>query len=499
MLRRIIQCLASVGVATATLFAAETAPVTPVRANPANGAPLVPAAASVELTAGKKRVVVIPVREQVDSPLLFIIRRGLKEAIEEKADVVVLDMKTPGGALDVTFEIMEALGKFPGKTVTFVNDQAISAGAFISATTEEIWFSPRGKIGAAAPVSSTGQEIDKSMRQKVVSYLRAEVRSISEGKGYRGQVVSAMIDEDYILQIGETVIKPKGELLTLTATEAMKTYGDPAQPLLAAGIAKSVEDLLAQKYGATNFTVKTLEVTWSERFAVFLKTLSPLLMGLGLLALYIEFKTPGFGVFGIVGLSCLAVVFLSNFVAGLSGHEPMLVFGLGVGLVLVELFFFPGMVIFALTGLVLMFGSLIWSMADIWPNQPVTINGDLFFAPVRDLGLGILIAVALVLALARFIPKGWFFTRLAVNQPIAGSAQVAGSAPEIGAATSSLVGRIGIAVTGLYPSGQVEIDGRRFEARLEVGSTPPGTRVVVRRRTDFGLLVDRDEQRGPAA
>ena len=81
----------------------------------------------------RKRVVVIPVREQVDSPLLFIIRRGLKEAIQDKADVVILDMKTPGGALDVTFEIMEALGKFPGRTITFVNDQALSAGAFISA------------------------------------------------------------------------------------------------------------------------------------------------------------------------------------------------------------------------------------------------------------------------------------------------------------------------------------------------------------------------------
>jgi len=495
MLRRIFQCLAGVGGLVATAFAADTTAVAPARPAP-DGIGLT---APAELSGAKKRVVVIPVREQVDSPLLFIIRRGLKEAIEDKADVVVLDMKTPGGALDVTFEIMEALGKFPGKTITFVNDQAISAGAFISATTEEIWFAPRGKIGAAAPVSATGQEIDKSMRQKVVSYLRAEVRSISEGKGYRGQVVSAMIDEDYILQIGETVIKPKGELLTLTATEALKTYGEPPQPLLAAGIAKSIDDLLTQKFGATNFTVKTLEITWSERLAVFLKTLSPLLMGVGLLALYMEFKTPGFGVFGIVGLSCLGVVFLSNFVAGLSGHEPMLVFGIGVVLILVELFFFPGVVVFALTGLVLMLGSLVWSMADIWPNEPVKFGGDLFLSPLRDLGLGVLIAVALVLALARFIPKGWFFTRLAVTHPVAGSAQVAGSAPEVGAALDSLVGRIGVAVTGLYPSGQVEVDRRRFEARLEVGSAPPGARVVVRRRTDFGLIVDRAEQEGPAA
>ena len=168
----------------------------------------------VRPTEVRAKVVVIPVRDQIARPVLYILRRGLKEAIENKADTVILDIKTPGGALDVTFAMMEALEKFPGTKIAFVNDQALSAGAFISATADEIWFAPRGKIGAAAPVNATGQEIDKSMRQKIVSYLKAEVRSLSEGKGYRGQVISAMIDENYELKIGDEVLKPKGELLT---------------------------------------------------------------------------------------------------------------------------------------------------------------------------------------------------------------------------------------------------------------------------------------------
>src|SRR3990172_5599377 len=135
--------------------------------------------------ARKMIVYVMPVRDQIAQPALYIIRRGLKEAIERKADVVVLDMETPGGALDVTFEIMKALEKFPGLTITYVDKEAMSAGAFISATTQEIWFAPGGIIGAAAPVSATGQDIDETMRLKVVSYLRARVRAVSEGKGYR--------------------------------------------------------------------------------------------------------------------------------------------------------------------------------------------------------------------------------------------------------------------------------------------------------------------------
>ena len=484
MPRWILQCLA-VWFAASTIVAGADAPAAPRPADVTKSDRLEPART-------KMRVVVIPVREAVDSPLLFIIRRGLKAAIEDKASVVVLDMKTPGGALDATFEIMEALAKFPGRTITFVNPEALSAGAFISATTEEIWFAPDGVIGAAAPVLATGGEIDQTMRQKVVSYLKARVRATSEGKGYRGQVISAMIDADYELKIDDKVIKGKGELLSLTAKEASERHGDPAQPLLAAGIAKSVDDLLTQKFGAGNYSATTLEITWSERLAVFLRALAPLLLGAGLLALYIEFKTPGFGAFGIIGICCLAIVFLSNFVAGLSGHEPMLVFAVGVVLVFVELFFFPGVVIFALTGLVLMLGALVWSMADLWPNEPLSTawSGDVFVAPFANLGFGLLIAVGLGVALARFIPRGWVWDKLVVQSTVGGAAQAAGGGLDAPAAAAALVGRDAITVTSLRPSGQIEIDGHRYEARVEIGAIERGRAVVVRAYSDFGLIVE---------
>lgn len=439
---------------------------------------------------GQVSVVVIPVRDEIAKPVLYILRRGLKEAIEQKADVVVLDIKTPGGALDVTFDIMAALEKFPGKTVAFVNNEAMSAGAFISAMTDEIWFTPDGIIGAAAPVTSTGQDVDKTMKLKVTSYLKARMRAISEGKVYRGQVISAMIDEDAELKIGDKVIKPKGELLSLTATEASEKYGDPKTPLLAAGVAKDITALLDRKFGAGHYTVKTLEITWSERLAVWLNVISPVLLGLGIVALYLEFKTPGFGMFGVAGIVLLVIVFLGNFVAGLSGHEPLIVFTIGLLLVLVEVFFFPGTLVMALAGLLCVLGSLLWSMADIWPNQPVELSGGMLVVPVQKLGLALLIAAGLVALLYRFLPHGWIVGRLAVGGAVAG----AGLPETVLERQASLVGREGIAATGLFPSGQVEIDGRRHEARVEVGTLAAGTPVRVVRRTDFGLIVE--EKRG---
>jgi membrane-bound serine protease (ClpP class) len=443
-------------------------------------------------TGTKERIYVIPVREQIGSAVLYIIRRGIKEAIDQKADAIVLDMDTPGGSLGTTLEIMEAIAKFPGRTLTYVNDEAMSAGAFISATTEEIWFAPSGIIGAAAPVSMGGQDVEATMRQKVVSYLKARIRSTSEGRGYRGEVISAMIDADYQLKIGDTIIKDKGELLSLTASEAAKSYGDPAKPLLSAGTAKNIDDLIAQRFGPGERIVTTLAVTWSESLAVWLNAISSILLGVGLLAIYLEFKTPGFGIFGVVGIVCLAIVFLSSYVAGLSGHEPMLAFGLGLVLLAIEIFFFPGAMIFALTGLVLMLGSLVWAMADLWPHEPLSVawTGDAFVGPLSNLGLGLVIAVALGIALARFIPRGWFWDKMIVQSTIGGAAQMAGGGLDTTSAVAALVGREGVAATSLRPGGQVEIDGRRYEGRVEIGAIERGRPIIVRAYSDFGLIVE---------
>ena len=455
------------------------------------GAAELEAAKTAATPAGKKLVYVIPVRDEINRPTLYILRRGLKEAIEHKADVVVLDMNTPGGELGVTFDIMEALDRFPGQTITFVDKEAMSAGAFISASTQEIYFTPNGVIGAAAPVLSSGGDVDKTMKQKIVSYLRARMRANSEGKGYRGQVISAMIDEDYELKIGDKVLKPKGELLSLTATEALEKYGEPPQALLGAGKAADIDALLTAKFGAGGYEIRSFKVTWSEDLAQYLNAFSSVLMGLGLLAIFIEFKAPSHGIFAGIGVLFLLVVFFGHYTAGLSGHEPVLLFTLGLLLVAVEIFFFPGVALPALLGLGMMLVALVWAMADFWPNEPINFSGGVLVRPLTNLGLGMALSVILGAVLIRFLPKGWVWDKMIVGAAIGGSAQIAGVAPGAAHQLSDLIGRRGVAVTVLRPSGQIEIEGRRFEATVEVGAVNAGDPIVVRGRTDFALVVER--------
>ena len=69
-----------------------------------------------------KLAYVIPIRDQIGPPVLDILRRGMKIALNEKASIVVLDMDTPGGELGVTLEIMQeiiaTLERFDGTIIT---------------------------------------------------------------------------------------------------------------------------------------------------------------------------------------------------------------------------------------------------------------------------------------------------------------------------------------------------------------------------------------------
>lgn len=436
--------------------------------------------------AKKQKVVIIPIREQITPPELHVLRRGLKMAIEQGADTVILDMETPGGRLDVTFDMLKAIEKFPGKVITYVNSEAISAGALISAGTDEIYFSPSGIIGAAAPVSGGGQDIDETMKMKIVSYLKARVRSISDGKGYRGEVLSAMIDSDFELKIGEDIIKPEGELLTLTATEAMKEYGDPAEALLGAGISPDIDSLMDTLLGKGNYSVTRLEVTWSEKVAQFITAIAPLLLAAGLVLIFIEFKTPGFGVFGVGGGILLAIVFFGHHAAGLSGQEAALFFFLGFALVMIDVFFLPGFFLLAIPGALLMLGSLLWGMSDIWPDQPIEWDSDFLFKPLMNLITGTGGAIVIFFLLLRFMPRGGLWGHMVLESAIGGETTLSSVARH----EPSLIGATGQAVTALFPSGQIEIGGKRYDARLALGTVPPGTKVKVLSVGEFELTVE---------
>lgn len=430
-------------------------------------------------------VYVIPIQGMIDKPNLYILRRGLKEAIRNNIEMVVLDMDTPGGRVDICLEMMEALDRFDGVTATYVNEDAISAGSFIAASTEEIYFAPRGKIGASAVIQGTGEDVPETARLKMESYLRANIRVMAEDKPQRADVIRAMLDANFELKIGEEVIKPSGELLTLTAKEAMQPYGDPAAPLLGSGVYTDLNELLDAKLGSGAYQIRDFKVTYSEKWAKWLNTFAPALLGLGMLLLFVEFKTPGFGFFGIGGIVAIATFFITQNIAGLAGNEVVLLFIIGVILVLLELLFFAGVLVFAASGILLMFGALLWAMIDYWPAGKTVINAELFLGPMMNLIFGAIIAICGALLLSKMLQGSWFERRMVLSDASASTTTSAQPASAL-----SLVGREGLVITPLHPTGKIEINGARYEGSCVNGSIDFGVKIRVTGKNDFGLIVE---------
>jgi membrane-bound serine protease (ClpP class) len=161
-------------------------------------------------------------------------------------------------------------------------------------------------------------------------------------------------------------------------------------------------------------------------------------------------------------------------------------------MIALEIFFFPGTVFLAGTGAVLLLVSLVWSMADLWPNEPIDFSGEVFVRPLTSVGLGMLLAVVLMAVVVRFLPKQWIWNRLVLQACIAGTAQTTGDARGAENSANQLIGQRGVAVTALFPSGQIEIAGARYEAHLAVGTAERGTPVVVTGKSEFGLQVELD-------
>ena len=429
------------------------------------------ALAATAFTAEPGPVIVVPIRTEISSAQFFFLRRALKDAERRHASAIVLDMDTYGGEVKAAIDSMDALMKTQVPTFTFINDKAISAGSMIALATQKIYMAPTAVIGAAAPVMSGGEDLAKTMADKTVSMLSAKVRAASQKNGHSAEIAEAFISKEKEIKIGDIVIDRADSLLTLSAEEAATFYN--GKPLLAEAVVGTIEELL-QRAGIAG-KIERLEPTGFEQLAFWITALSPLLLLGGMIGAYIEFETPGFGVPGIIGLTCFALFFAGHFVAGLAGWEVVVCFAIGVALVVGELFLHPGTVIPGLVGALMMFGALVWAMIDRYPSQPLWPTEDMLLRPMINVGIAIVGSGALIAVLVKYLPSSPLYRRIALVSALPGGD---GSAiPQ--SARSVHAGMTGSAKTMLRPSGKADFAGHPVDVVTEGGFIEAGATVRV--------------------
>lgn len=423
---------------------------------------------------GKARaqeIVVVPLHGEVSTAQFFFLRRALKEAETQKASALILDIDTYGGELKAATKILDALFKTSVPTIAYINTNAGSAGALVALSTRQIYMAPVSAIGAAAPVSGGGENLPSTMNDKVVSYFSGYFRSAAEKNGYNPDIAEAFISKDKEVKIGDNVVHAKGSLLTLSAQEAVRVLN--GKPMLAAGVADSIDDLVAKTKIAGN--VRTISPTGFERLALWVTALAPIFLLIGIVGAYLEFKLQGTILPGAIATIAFLIFFTGHYLAGLAGWEVLALFVIGAALVISELVLHPGTVVPGVVGVLVMVAALLWAMIDRYPSQPFVPSSEMLVLPILRLG-GAMVAAAIVIAiLARYLPRTSLYGRFVL-------AHADAQGPSFSAHTASAqveVGAEGVARSVLRPTGNADFNGVLLDVITRGEFVAPGSALRV--------------------
>ena len=126
------------------------------------------------------------------------IERAIDSGVESGAELVVIQLDTPGGLLSSTEKIVEALLADRVATAVFVSPKgafAASAGTFITTAAHFAAMAPGTTIGAASPVAGGGEDLPDTLSEKVTNAVDAMGRSIAQQRGRNEEAISATVRE----------------------------------------------------------------------------------------------------------------------------------------------------------------------------------------------------------------------------------------------------------------------------------------------------------------
>lgn len=399
------------------------------------------------VSANQKIVYHVPIEETVEKGLSAFLERALTTAEAADADLVVFEVNTPGGAVDAAGEIAKLLSDSPIKTVAYVNNRALSAGAYISLSADEIYMVPSATMGSAAVIDSTGNAAGK----KAQSYWLAAMKTAAEQNGRDPIYAQAMADVDIDLpEYGAE----KGKLLTFTAEQAKK-----------AGYSEGTVSGKAELYsilGVEDADIRSIEESFPEKLARFLTNpiVVPILLTIAGIGIVMELFSPGFGIPGVIGITSLVLFFYGHLVAGITGYESLAMFIIGVILVLIE-FFIPGGII-GLLGFTAIVGSLFLATGD-----PVHMTISLLIA--------VTVSILVFILLVKVFGKQMKFFRKMILTDATKTEQGYVSNPN----RLDLLGVEGKALTDLRPSGTALVKEERVDVVTEGSFISKGSSIFI--------------------
>ena len=421
-----------------------------------------------------QKIFYFKIDDNISRPSQRKLNKAIEQATAQDADILFMELNTFGGELDAADKMRMALLESPIPTIVFINKNAASAGALISIACDSIYMAPGSSIGAASVVDQTGQILP----DKYQSYMRSLMRSTAEMNGRDPDIAQAMVDPDvYIPGVSDS-----GKVLTFTTSEAIENGFCNAE-------AKDMDEVL-KKADIQSYNIEYQEDTWIDKIISFL--INPIVSGILIMfiigGIYFEMQAPGIGFALLVSVVAALLYFAPHYLEGLAAHWEILVFIVGLGLLLLEIFVVPGFGVTGISGIILMVAALVLTMT-------FNIGFDFSFsAPELFIKYLFLVIAA---CFAGFLLSLWLGKKLITADTRYGSlALKTNMDTDKGFVAQDMqltqyVGKQGIASTLLRPVGKIEIDGEYLDATSEVGFIDKGDPIEVTRFENAQLFVKR--------
>lgn len=457
-----------------------------------------------------QKIYVIPVEGTVEPGMAAYIKRALEQIKHDTDALIVFKMDTFGGRVDSAFEIVDSISGTPkGKSIAFVEKKAISAGALIALSASTLVMKENTLIGDCAPIIQTGEGQEEA-GEKTQTVLRAQFRSLAKKNNYPEVLAESMVTKD--MEVYRITLEGKTSYMDKQAygdlTEEQKKKVTLKETIVAAGELLTMDDTEAKKLGFSRQSVKDLDQalaflgyenyelvlldeTWSETLVRMLQPFLPILMLVGIGAIYTEIKAPGFGLPGIIGILCLGLVFFNQYLVGLASYTELLIFLIGFLLLGVEVFVLPGFGVAGIAAMIVIAVGLILSFQGfVLPDPSLPWEGRLLTENLGKVLGSFLGALLISLFLVRFV-----IPRLStlVSGPYLSTTL---EASHVGSDQALRVspGDLGVVLTTLRPSGKIIIGDAKIDAIAQGEFMEPGTPVQVVSLDQNRVIVKRETE-----
>lgn len=428
--------------------------------------------------------------------------RQINRAVEARATMIVLLFDSTDSEWNSALNLALAVHDLTAsniRTVAFVEHVALGPQALVAAACDQVYLTPTSRWGGAM------------FAEDDLRGLRDSIRTISDQKRRPSAIIESMFLPNTV--VNEATQVADGKRWFVTADELKlnpqvwqagpaieeTTTGRPAvflgERAVTVKLAESVVNDFTEVQNLLGvdprFPLQPLEATWVDAlvFSLNQRGMVILLLVVGVASLYLEIHLMT-GVLWLVSAICFVLFFWSHFLGGTAGWLEVSLFLLGVALLSIELLVIPGFGFTGVTGILLIFASLVMAL------QSISGMGLMFDLTTTAYNTGyvagsIVMVMIFGLAFSRFLPSIPFFNELVLTAPPAD--RLVNALPkdtDQSRDRQAWIGLRGTALTMLRPAGKASIGGASIDVVSEGNFIRPqaaievvdidGTRIVVR-------------------